>query len=868
VSREPVTHDVTRRPAEDAVAPVTGGGVDESGPATPVRTAVLVAVARTANALFFVLTATYCILTYSSFAYQQFIRPRVVSSIAGFAVFHPQWHWLFAAVTAMTLARESRTARGRTWAWVYLAAMAAVGVLVSMRPVLPTVENDIRGFWLACAFLLPPIWLAVYDHIALSARFTPQTVDARRVMTTALATAVAVWLLNLVCLPFRSGELGEFTTSATGVIFGAATSLGVHLAVFAALGAVIAALLAAARRATADGRVQFAVLTACGVVIGACAIRGLVFKPLAFSGLPAWTLAFELGLVLAGTWSAVAMRLQTASVKKTDAFDTWTLPVPGSRRPAAAALGLLVLTGAVLFSMRSVEQVDWNFLVQNLFVVIAWLMTCAFVYRLVPALTSNRGVRGTALAVSTVLLLAGGFGVGRGTRAAAATSTDEVLHQFVPEFVLDAYATLDPSYRLIRQALTLESADERAFFRYLRANSLIEHVDVQPIDVDVVRPLTPAASRPPHIFLLTIDSLRRDYVSAYNPKVTFTPAFAAFAAEGFAFNRAFTRYGGTGLSIPAIWAGSMLLHKEYVLPFARMNALEKLLLVNGYRLAFAKGDPITEQLVSPDLPLELIDQGKADGEIDFCSTLQEVESKLNAGLGERQPLMVHTRPMNLHVSKLTQRTGVSDPAFGAFHPAAAAAVQRLDGCFGRFIDFLKDKHLYDDSIVILTSDHGDSLGEANRWGHSSTIFPEIVRVPLLMHIPSRLRERFTADLDAASYSTDLTPSIYALLGYTPDAHEWPQGRSLFVERGADTSWRKTEPAFIASSYGPVYGVLRDNGQLLYIADGVNSRDYAYDLSALKPVRIGVTADMRRDDRALIHEKLATLASLYHFTPKP
>ncbi|MFN7981513.1 MAG: sulfatase-like hydrolase/transferase [Vicinamibacterales bacterium] len=824
--------------------------------------------ARTANALFFVLTATYCILTYSSFAYQQFIRPRVVASIAGFAVFHPQWHWLFAAVTAMTLAREARAARGRVVAWSYLAAMAVVGVLVSTRPVLPTVENDIRGFWLACAFLVPPIWLAVYDHLALSARFSPMLVDARRIMTTAFATAVAVWTLNLLCLPFRSGELGEFSTSAVGIVFGAVTSLAVHLAVFAALGGVIAGMLAVARRASRDARLQYAVLVACGVVIAACAVRGLVFKPLAFSGIRSWALALELGVVLAATWSAVAMRLHAASGDALDAFDTWTLPVLGTRRAVSAAIGLLVLACAVLFAMRSVEKVDWNFLVQNLCVVIAWLVTCAFVYRLVSVRTMVRVVRPSAMSAGIGLLIASGIGVAGGTHAVAATSTGDAVHAFVPEFVLDAYATLDPSYRLIRQALTMETKEEREFFAFLRANSLIQHVDVQPIDVDVVHPLGPAPEPPPHIFLFAIDSLRRDYVSAYNPKVTFTPALARFAAEELAFTRAFTRYGGTGLSMPAIWAGSMLLHKEYVLPFARMNALEKLLLANGYRFAFAKGDPITEQLVSPELPLELIDQGKADGEIEFCATMQELESKLSAGWADRGPLMVHTRPMNLHVSKLTQRSVSTDPAFGEFHPAAAAAVQRIDGCFGRFIDFLKDKRLYDNSIVIFTSDHGDSLGEANRWGHSSTIFPEIVRVPLLIHVPARMRERFTADLDAASYSTDLTPSIYALLGYTPEAHDWPQGRSLFVEPGVDTTWRKTEPAFIASSYGPVYGVLRDNGQVLYIADGVNSRDYAYDLSALKPVRIGVTAAMRQDDRSLIHEKLAMLASLYHFTPKP
>jgi hypothetical protein len=66
----------------------------------------------------------------------------------------------------------------------------------------------------------------------------------------------------------------------------------------------------------------------------------------------------------------------------------------------------------------------------------------------------------------------------------------------------------------------------------------------------------------------------------------------------------------------------------------------------------------------------------------------------------------------------------------------------------------------------------------------------------------------------------------------------------------------------------VYGVLRDNGALLYIADGVNARDYAYDLSGLKPIRVGITASMRAVNRAFIHDNVARLASIYHFTPTP
>ncbi len=53
-----------------------------------------VALARFGNALYFLLTAAYCVLTYSSFAYQQFIRPRLVASLTAFIVWHPLWHWL------------------------------------------------------------------------------------------------------------------------------------------------------------------------------------------------------------------------------------------------------------------------------------------------------------------------------------------------------------------------------------------------------------------------------------------------------------------------------------------------------------------------------------------------------------------------------------------------------------------------------------------------------------------------------------------------------------------------------------------------------------------------------------------------------
>ena len=105
---------------------------------------------------------------------------------------------------------------------------------------------------------------------------------------------------------------------------------------------------------------------------------------------------------------------------------------------------------------------------------------------------------------------------------------------------------------------------------------------IEPVEVSLA-PLTgePSAQRP-HIFVFVVDSLRRDYLSPYNPKVTFTPAIAALADDSLVFRSAFTQYGATGLSVPSLWVGGPILHKQYVTPFAPMNSLAKLLAHERY----------------------------------------------------------------------------------------------------------------------------------------------------------------------------------------------------------------------------------------------------------------------------------------------
>lgn len=58
-----------------------------------------------------------------------------------------------------------------------------------------------------------------------------------------------------------------------------------------------------------------------------------------------------------------------------------------------------------------------------------------------------------------------------------------------------------------------------------------------------------------------------------------------------------------------------------------------------------------------------------------------------------------------------------------------------DTNFGKFIDELKQLDLYDQSLIVVTSDHGEALGEHNFFGHRSALYEEIIKIPLIIKFP-------------------------------------------------------------------------------------------------------------------------------------
>jgi arylsulfatase A-like enzyme len=363
----------------------------------------------------------------------------------------------------------------------------------------------------------------------------------------------------------------------------------------------------------------------------------------------------------------------------------------------------------------------------------------------------------------------------------------------------------------------------------------------------------------PHVFILSIDSLRRDYLSPYNPAVTFTPGVAKLAADSYVFRNAFTAYGGTWMSLPAMWTGTPLT-RGWGQIFKQINAIEPLIKSGDYDLL------INDFTIDPQLttPRTFLNRGVPSVQTDLCENLKAVKAHIDTRATQERPVFTFLAPMNVHI--LNTRTGSGgpvDPRYAGFHAPYAARLERIDACLESFITYLQDRGWYDNSIIILTADHGESLGADGNWGHQLFLFPEDVRIPLIVRLPPAMRERFTTDLARLTLLPDMAPTLLALLGQpVPDLGP-PFGAPAFVPPDAEPRPRRRESFLLMSSYGSTFALLRRNGKFLYISDLVNWREYAYTLFR-EPLgeRVPITETLRRAGQADILRKMDEVDALF------
>lgn len=93
-----------------------------------------------------------------------------------------------------------------------------------------------------------------------------------------------------------------------------------------------------------------------------------------------------------------------------------------------------------------------------------------------------------------------------------------------------------------------------------------------------------------------------------------------------------------------------------------------------------------------------------------------------------------------------------------------ASILELDAVFAELLDALGAGGHLDDTVIALTSDHGESMGDHHMLDHQYSLYGELLRIPLLIHYPSKVK----AGRDSRPVmSYDLFPTILELAGLNP-----------------------------------------------------------------------------------------------------
>ncbi len=100
-------------------------------------------------------------------------------------------------------------------------------------------------------------------------------------------------------------------------------------------------------------------------------------------------------------------------------------------------------------------------------------------------------------------------------------------------------------------------------------------------------------------------------------------------------------------------------------------------------------------------------------------------------------------------------------------------VSYQDQLLGQLLDKLDEWGIADQTMIIITADHGDEQFEAGRVGHGGTLRETLIHVPLLMHYPPMLPG---GDIAEGAEVLDVVPTLADILGVPMDP-EW-QGESL------------------------------------------------------------------------------------------
>ncbi len=309
----------------------------------------------------------------------------------------------------------------------------------------------------------------------------------------------------------------------------------------------------------------------------------------------------------------------------------------------------------------------------------------------------------------------------------------------------------------------------------------------------------------PNVILISIDTLRADHLSCYGYPRKTTPRIDIFRRGATLFEQAIATAPSTLPSHVSIFTS--LLPSHHRASVARSSGVDpgaltltEILRREGYETASFNGGIQLDPLYGLARGFDIYQSARpsvatAEVLVDAVDRFDHAVTEAVKWIREREPgpffLFLHTyethhpytpdpdllEPMDAgyqgplpdHISvELLKRINAGEVEVDERdleHIVAAydAELASVDAAFGELMEFLEQERLYDDAVIMVTSDHGEEFGEHGIVGwHAHSLYDELLRVPLLIKLSgSRGAGR---SVEAQVRGIDLAPTILDELG--------------------------------------------------------------------------------------------------------
>jgi arylsulfatase A-like enzyme/Tfp pilus assembly protein PilF len=302
------------------------------------------------------------------------------------------------------------------------------------------------------------------------------------------------------------------------------------------------------------------------------------------------------------------------------------------------------------------------------------------------------------------------------------------------------------------------------------------------------QPAGPIPPTAPSVLLVTLDTTRADHLGCYGHGPALTPQIDSLAARGVRFERAYSQVPLTLPSHASLMSGVLPrgtgLHVNFEGAIhGDVPLLAEMFAASGYRT----GAFLAAWVLNRDFGLAR-GFGTYDDLADRAAQAQDIGQQV-----ERDATEITDAALAWLAREPEQRFFLWVHYFDAHDPyeppeafahAATAydgEIAYIDSELGRLLTWLEKQGRTEDTLVVVTSDHGEGLGDHGETTHGLFLYDSTLRVPLIFSWPASLEPR---TVEAAVGLVDLHPTIVELCG--AQASSLVEGRSLVagLRRGA------------------------------------------------------------------------------------